>query len=436
MLELSTKRFETGSLFPELESTQLKRLSHAKTIEEIRQFDGFGKAAQVLWTDVHLPNGEKISVETLVNEFWTSKQRAANSLHEVSYRACFKPQLPRFFIQRFTDPGQKVHDPFMGRGTTPIEAALLGRVPCGSDANPISLMLTQPRLTPPTLSEIHDRLSELDLEPESEVREDLLVFYHPETLRDIVGLRDYFLKRQANGTLDAVDQWLRMMSMNRLTGHSNGFFSVYTLPPNQAVSIVSQVKINQKRQQTPPKRDVRAILNKKSKSLLREVTPEVKKTLSKVHAAAQFAVQQASHTPFLEANSVALVVTSPPFLKTVDYATDNWLRGWFAGIDPKTVSLTVTAKIPVWVEFMNQVFMELSRVLIPGGYVAFEVGEVNKGTVKLEDYIIPAGILAGLEPVLVMINAQEFTKTSHCWGVDNQSKGTNTNRIILLRKSV
>ena len=63
-------------------------------------------------------------VPTLVNEFWTSKQRAASRLHEISYRACFKPQLPRFFIQRLTRPGDRVYDPFMGRGTTLIEAAL------------------------------------------------------------------------------------------------------------------------------------------------------------------------------------------------------------------------------------------------------------------------------------------------------------------------
>ncbi|MEQ1867469.1 MAG: hypothetical protein ABL996_22765, partial [Micropepsaceae bacterium] len=32
-------------------------------------------------------------------------------LHEVSYRACFKPQLPRFFIERLTHPGEVVYDP-------------------------------------------------------------------------------------------------------------------------------------------------------------------------------------------------------------------------------------------------------------------------------------------------------------------------------------
>ena len=88
-------------------------------------------------------NGQRTIVERrdgvdfFVNEFWTAKQRQASSLQEISYRACFKPQLPRFFIERLTQPGEVVYDPFMGRGTTVLEAALLGRVPCGCDINPL-----------------------------------------------------------------------------------------------------------------------------------------------------------------------------------------------------------------------------------------------------------------------------------------------------------
>ena len=37
-----------------------------------------------------------------INEFWTAKQRQANSIHEISYRACYKPQLPNIFIDIFT----------------------------------------------------------------------------------------------------------------------------------------------------------------------------------------------------------------------------------------------------------------------------------------------------------------------------------------------
>ena len=56
-----------------------------------------------------------------------------------------------------------------------------------------------------------------------------------------------------------------MVAINRLSGHSPGFFSVYTLPPNQAVSAQSQRKINDQRGQTPPDRDVRKSILEKTR---------------------------------------------------------------------------------------------------------------------------------------------------------------------------
>jgi hypothetical protein len=133
-------------------------------------------------------------------------------------------------------------------------------------------------------------------------------------------------------------------------------------------------------------------------------------------------------------NSVSLAVTSPPFLNEVQYDIDNWLRCWFNHIDSKKVALWQVRKPEQWQEKMTGVFRELRRILKPGGHVAFEVGEVRQGSVKLEELVVPAAVDAGLEPVLVMINAQEFTKTSNCWGINNSEAGTNTNRIVLLRK--
>ena len=54
-----------------------------------------------------------INVVKYINEFWTAKQRQANGIHEISYRACFKPQLPRFFITLLTNENDFVYDPFL-----------------------------------------------------------------------------------------------------------------------------------------------------------------------------------------------------------------------------------------------------------------------------------------------------------------------------------
>jgi hypothetical protein len=118
----------------------------------------------------------------------------------------------------------------------------------------------------------------------------------------------------------------------------------------------------------------------------------------------------------------------------VDYQTDNWLRCWFNGIDAAKVKIWHLKKPADWQTKMEGVFRELRRILVPGGHVAFEVGEVRGGKLLLETLVVPAATSAGLTPILVMVNDQVFTKTANCWGVENLKKGTNTNRIVLLGK--
>ena len=182
-------------------------------------------------------------------EFWTAKQRQAASIHEISYRACFKPQLPAYFISRLTEPGEVVYDPFCGRGTTAIEAALHGRRVIANDVNPLSAILTRPRLELPDLEAIAARLAQIRSRANAGSALDLSMFFHRDTLREIVSLRNYLRRRRASGSEDAIDRWIRMVATNRLTGHSKGFFSVYTLPPNQATSPANQIKINRKLRQ-------------------------------------------------------------------------------------------------------------------------------------------------------------------------------------------
>jgi hypothetical protein len=167
---------------------------------------------------------------------------------------------------------------------------------------------------------------------------------------------------------------------------------------------------------------------------LGDVNDETRATLSRVGHNPLLLTGAAQSTPQIPSGSVSLVVTSPPFLDIVNYATDNWLRCWFLGIEPTNVKLTVPRKLEDWRVAMTAVFRELQRVLKPGGHVAFEVGEVHAGKTKLEETVLPCGVAAGLEPLLVLINDQQFTKTANCWGVDNMSKGTNTNRIVVFRK--
>ena len=373
---------------------------------------------------------EEDGIRYLVNEYWTAGQRQASALHEVSYRACFKPQLPEFFISRLTEPGNTVHDPFMGRGTTPIQAALMGRRPSGNDINPLSRLLTRPRLRPPPLADVARRLTQVPWASGEVEREDLLAFYHPSTLASLGALRTWLLSRCPidDTNPDPVDDWIRMVSLNRLTGHSPGFFSGRTMPPNQAVSVASQVKMNAKRGLEPPPRDVVKIILKKSKSLLSDGAPPLGAV------APMLCVGSATDMPAIPDGSVTLTVTSPPFLDIVQYANDNWLRCWFAGIDINSVAIAMHRTPEAWSGMVREVLTEQARIVRPGGHVAFEVGEVRGGTVLLEKLVWQAAEGLPFDRLAVLVNQQEFTKTANCWGVANNTSGTNSNRIVILRR--
>ena len=369
-------------------------------------------------------------VPVFTNEFWTSKQRAAHSLHEISYRACFKPQLPRFFITRLTDPGDLVLDPFMGRGTTLLEAVLLGRDALGNDVNPISRILVEARLDPPSQPEVEARLAGLVLDAAADRPGGFDVFFHERTLNQICRLRAYLIEREAAGRLDGVDRWIRMVAMNRLTGHSRGFFSVYTLPPNQATSIDErQRKTNALRGQTPEYRDVAALILRKTRALLKDV-----RAAAPTGRCRGF-LRQSVAAPFEHAGPpVALAVTSPPFLNVVNYRHDNWLRCWFAGIDPHGVAVTQTAKLEAWRDLVRRALVNVAAITRRGGVFAFEVGEVRKGSLLLDREVMDVARETPWEPVCVVVNEQRFTKTSNTWGIDNNRGGTNSNRVVVLRR--
>jgi hypothetical protein len=387
----------------------------------IKSFSTFGQP-----TSAYVQDG----IPYFVNEFWTSGQRRSHSIHEISYRACFKAQLPEFFIARLTQPGDVVFDPFMGRGTTLVQAALMDRQAFGNDINPLSVLLSRPRLRPIALDDVAQALATVDWSRGRIARDDLLAFYHPETLKHLEALRLWLAERAPLGAdnVDPVADWIRMVAINRLSGHSSGFFSGRSMPPNQAVSIKAQLKINEKLGVEPPERDVAQVILKKTRTLLRDGPPAAAPRAS-LHTAPAWDV------PGIADGTVALTVTSPPFLDIVQYAGDNWLRCWFAGIDPDSVPMDMHRTEAAWTEMVHRVLAEQARLLRPGGHVAFEVGEVRNGKVLLEKLVWQAAEGLPFERLGVVVNDQEFTKTANCWGVSNNKSGTNSNRIVVLKRA-
>ena len=181
------------------------------------------------------------------------------------------------------------------------------------------------------------------------------MFYHADTEGELRALRTWLIERQAAGTEDDLDRWIRMVATNRLTGHSPGFFSVYTLPPNQAASAKRQVLINQKRNQVPPYRSTHGLILKKTRQLLKEITLKERRNLAQAAPSARFLTGDARRTDAIPGDTVALTVTSPPFLDVVQYTPDNWLRCWFAGIDAGGIAISAHRTEGAWTAMVRSV---------------------------------------------------------------------------------
>lgn len=125
--------------------------------------------------DVKLPVKENIDyLEPKDNGFmekldktttWHFTKRGDWATHNGNYRGNWPPQIPRYFIMKYSDPGELVFDGFMGGGTTIVECRLLGRNAIGYDINPFAVKITKKQL------EIIDKeISKSNLEiPNSEI---------------------------------------------------------------------------------------------------------------------------------------------------------------------------------------------------------------------------------------------------------------------------
>lgn len=395
------------------------------------------------------------SVNVIEKELWTNKQRQMLSIHyTVSYRGSFKPELPNYFIQKYLNNDEFkllktkklpiVFDPFVGRGTTVIQANLLGYAGWGNDINPMSEKIISTLTNPPAIEEIKERLASIPFDKERNKLLDkkeikrfgLDAFYHNDTLKQLLNLKEYL----RNSSRDYVDNFIEIIAMSRLHGHSSGFFSAYSFPQ---ISVLpeSQLKINQKHGNPQPK-DVPVLILRKARSSLSDNDKFDKMLISrKQNKITSYDICNLPKKDYPD-NSVDLIITSPPFLAQVDYVLDNWLECWFLDIEQESFKddLVQTPSLETWKVFMTKALTQMLRVLKPKKHCIVEVGDVNcsinnkKTKINLDEIVEELGRKAGFIIQSRLIHKQKFTKLSNCFKVENNVKGVNTQRMVVFTK--
>ena len=84
---------------------------------------------------------ENFELET--NTVWAFPDRGKWATHDAKYRGNWSPYVPRNVILRYSQEGDTVLDPFVGGGTTAVEAKLTNRNFVGFDINPEAIELSR-----------------------------------------------------------------------------------------------------------------------------------------------------------------------------------------------------------------------------------------------------------------------------------------------------
>jgi len=380
----------------------------------------------------------EVDAERLPDSWKTSvRRRWGHSLHTICPRTCsFPPRLAHYFIARYSKVGDTVLDIYSGKGTSPLEACLLGRRGIGNDVSPDAFVLTYAKTHPPPrssffryLEDIRGRLQKADT---SKVSDNVRLYFHHKTLGQILAMQEviradieHFDKRlrKCNNAM-----FLQALMLGILHGRTQYALSL-PVPHSFAMSpsYVRRKVAKEPEKFVTPKRDVIECIRIKANYVYKDPIPT---TFRNGDAFMMDAVN------FDLDETVDMVLTSPPYFAAHTYAWDNWLRLWFLCYDYKEVASRIlhTNREDVYLVHLRKVLRTMYRLLKDDSRCFIVIGDVkgHRPTAYLIADLVEKSMDIGFK-VHRIINDAIDQRCKYLYG-DNSHIGIQKDRILELHK--
>ncbi|MFL5962265.1 MAG: DNA methyltransferase [Gaiellaceae bacterium] len=242
--------------------------------------------------------------------------RLTHGLHR--FPAKFIPQIPAWAIHEFTGPSDTLWDPFMGSGTSLLEAVAANREGFGTDIDPLAQLITRAKVTPPSADSLEKAARAIARKWRSSLEPTL-------PMPDIESFEHWFTRDvwcELDGLLGAIDE---VGSEPRLHDFLLAVFSSILRRVSNADDQSQKTYVSGTNPKSPPPvRDTffRA-LDRARRGVLQfealdgNVRAEV--------------VKGDALQSNLDDGSIDLVVTSPPYLDSVDYMYNFMLEYFWLG---------------------------------------------------------------------------------------------------------
>lgn len=288
-----------------------------------------------------------------------------------SYHGKLKPAIAHILVQKFTNEGDIVLDPLCGVGTIPFEACLQGRIGIGNDLSRMAYAITKAKVEHPERAGVDNTLNALsdyikchknDYNVSSIPYSDfgfngkVPEYFHPETYKEILAARAYFNgKKLSSEDAMVLACFLHVLHGNRPYALSRNSHSL-----------------------TPYKPTGEFIY----KNVIKHITNKLNLSYKTIELA-NVNVGQAIYGDFNLLNTdtcreVDAIITSPPFVGSIRFYIQNWLRLWCTGwedTDFKQADVDfLEAKQKKSMNIYYDFFDMCHRVLKPQGKVILHLG--------------------------------------------------------------
>lgn len=314
--------------------------------------------------------------------------------HQLSpYIGRMKSSMAKSLITQFSEAGDTVYDPFCGAGTVALEAWIAGRNVIAGDLSPYAHILARAKLYPPR--SIADAIRRLDTCWQEAVRQRQMVdmrrvpkwvraFFHIETLREVIALRNVLVDRH---------QWFLLSCLLGIVHHWRpGFLSH---PASHTVPYLLHKRYPRSEypemyghRQTYPR-----LLAKVRRAFNR--CPNVNRALFRIVRR----TDAISPHNAVAAKKVSAIVTSPPYMNSLSYARDNRLRLWLVGeTNHKSLEPLISPRKNEFLAMMRDVFPKWSSLLPKDGPCVLVLGAVSR---EGKHYNLPDEVV-------------EIARDSHC----------------------
>lgn len=354
----------------------------------------------------------KLFEKIKIDKSWAFADKKRKDTNYIShgyhrYPAKFIPQVVSRLVEKYTKVNDLVVDPFGGCGTTIIESKVMGRNSIGVDINPVAVLITKVKKTPINPVEIEEHFSKLKNKIDSFNENTKIKIFEHERI-------DYWFKPEQKRKLAFLfSEISKIKNQNARDFFYCGFSNIL-----KNCSIWLQKSNKPTRDFNKNLIDPFVVFSRQIKAMMRGNTDlyNILREKGFLKTSCNVYCADARKIP-AKTNSVSLIVTSPPYVTSYEYAdlhqlTALWLeytknlsdfRKKFIGTshngvkdvildsqiaekikqDLEKKNKKLAKEVAIYFSEMNQCFKEMKRILKKGGRTCIVIGNTKLKGVEI-----------------------------------------------------